>query len=598
MILCNFFYCNDWQHITSNLNVTDIIVDYNKVHASTNGGLIVLDRNSKSLSIYNSNNGITPADLNSVYIDSNKNILLGSNGPRASIQILDSNYNNINTVFLDGISGLNQIIEIIEFNSNIYAIGRGSEFDRFIEFRFDSNGQLYYQTVINNLPLQNISTIYDIDIGNSDSQEIFITTNKGVVKGTIINDEVVWDIFNEIDLDQSFFNNGDIFSSQFREEIVIDIINSPNSDYFNIMTNKSIYNVVNADTIKIFDCPYDLASLSNIDLIEETIVLSIENMGFYSLVLDGNSIIDKSMYLPETILQNRFTAITVIDNDDVVAISQNGGTILSSNKIINFVPYNNKNYYPVNNHIDNNANIDDYNRYGKFKGFSTNYRSSAQSPMSIINSDWNSVYFANSGITPDIDNPYNSPLVEISLDNYECLNYGVGDTIIDGMDGIVDIESEDSNYMFINYLDKDSQGNIWVLNPYAEYYNNIIAIQTDKKDWYHFKDSYGLNISEYNNSLLPTSFDFGPSNKVWISFKKHTNQNGEVVSSGGIKILDYNNTINDFSDDNWLEVSNPDIFPDGADTDIWSVAFSKNLDEDILWILTGSGIKGYIVNSC
>ena len=41
--------------------------------------------------------------------------------------------------------------------------------------------------------------------------------------------------------------------------------------------------------------------------------------------------------------------------------------------------------------------------------------------------------------------------------------------------------------------------------------------------------------------MLPTSFDFGPEKKVWFSFRNYSNDNNEIVSSGGIKILDYNN---------------------------------------------------------
>ena len=68
-----------------------------------------------------------------------------------------------------------------------------------------------------------------------------------------------------------------------------------------------------------------------------------------------------------------------------------------------------------------------------------------------------------------------------------------------------------------------------------------------------------------------------------------------MVSNGGIKILDYNNIIDD--DYEWLEVENSNIFPEGSNTNIWSLAFSRNLNEDILWIQTGNGIKGYIVNN-
>ena len=51
------------------------------------------------------------------------------------------------------------------------------------------------------------------------------------------------------------------------------------------------------------------------------------------------------------------------------------------------------------------------------------------------------------------------------------------DNIIDGMDGIVNVDSENSNYMVLNYLNKDQHENLWVLNPFSEHYNNIVAIQ-------------------------------------------------------------------------------------------------------------------------
>ena len=597
LILCyNSIYCDSWEHLTSNLNITDIIIDNNKVYATTNGGVIILNRENKTLNSLDFNDDIYPLDLGSIYIDSNKNILLGSNGPVPSIQLLDNSYQMINTVLLNGIEGINQVDEIIEFNNNIYAIGRGTEFDILIEFRFDEDKSLYYQTVINNLPLQNISAMYNINKENNGNRdELFITTDKGVVQGIIIENEVNWSIYTTADLNQSFFINGNIFSDQFREEQIIDIQSISGTDEFNIMTSRTLYNVIESDTIKIFESPYDLADFSSIYRVDDLIVLGIENMGFYSLIIQNNSIIDTDMYIPETILQNKFTAITVADNQDIIAISENGGIIISDNGITNFVPYNKKSYYPVNDYLDNNINISNFNQYRFFNGFSRNYRSGMQAPRSIMESNWNSIFFTNSGITPDIDNIYNSPLVEINLSSYECLNYGIGDDVIDGMDGIVDIDSENSNYMVLNYLTKDQYRNLWVLNPYSEHYNNIVAIQKNDKSWYHLKDPYGLNTNLENNSLLPTSFDFGPDGRVWFSFKKHSNRNDEIVSSGGIKILDYNNTIDDLSDDQWLEIQNSDIFPGGSDIDIWSLAFSKNLNEDILWILTSSGVKGYIV---
>jgi len=583
----------NWENITSNLNITDIIVEGNTIYSTTNGGVIIIDRNIGTLNILDFDDNIYPLDLKSIYIDSDKNILLGSNGPIASIQLLDNDYNSINTVFLDGIEGLAEINQIMEFNGNIYAIASGYGLDRFIEFRFDQNQNLYYQAVINNLPLQDISSIYEMDINGED--EFFITTNKGVVKGVIVNGEVDWSIYNEVDLEKSFFINGTILNNIFKEELVVSVQGILGSEEFNIATNRTLYNVSDLDTINIFESPYELVDFSNIYRTNDLIVFSITNMGIYTLNRVGDIFVEDKLYIPETILQNKFTSITVTEDEDVVAVCENGGIIISDLSIINFVPYNNKRYYPVNNYLDNNINISSFDQDRLFYGFSRNYRSGLQSPLSIIESDWNSIYFTNSGITPDLENVYNSPLVEINLDSYQSINYGIGDDIIDGMDGIVNTDSENTNYMILNYLNKDKNGNMWVLNPYSEHHNNIVAIQTHDKSWYHLKDSYGLDSNLENNSLLPTSFSFGPQNRVWFSFRNYSNQNDEIVSSGGIKILNYNNTIKDPSDDEWLELENSDILPQGENTNIWSLAFSKYLNEDILWILTNSGVKGYIV---
>ena len=69
-----------------------------------------------------------------------------------------------------------------------------------------------------------------------------------------------------------------------------------------------------------------------------------------------------------------------------------------------------------------------------------------------------------------------------------------------------------------------------------------------------------------------------------------------MVSSGGIKILDYKNTISDSSDDEWHELFTPDILPGGSNQDVYSLVFSETEGQEILWVMTSNGIQGYIVN--
>ena len=47
-----------------------------------------------------------------------------------------------------------------------------------------------------------------------------------------------------------------------------------------------------------------------------------------------------------------------------------------------------------------------------------------------------------------------------NLESYNFSNYGIGDGIIDGMDGIVDNSTVNSNYMVVNQINKDKYGNL------------------------------------------------------------------------------------------------------------------------------------------
>ena len=126
IFLYNFIYSVEWEYISSNLNITDIVLNNDKIYASSNGGVLILDKQLQSFYNLDLEDALGPIDFQSIYIDSKQNILLGSSSPIPSIQLFDKNYNYINTVFLNGIEGLNEIVEIIEFNNSIYAIGRGN----------------------------------------------------------------------------------------------------------------------------------------------------------------------------------------------------------------------------------------------------------------------------------------------------------------------------------------------------------------------------------------------------------------------------------------------------------------------------------------
>ena len=78
----------------------------------------------------------------------------------------------------------------------------------------------------------------------------------------------------------------------------------------------------------------------------------------------------------------------------------------------------------------------------------------------------------------------------------------------------------------------DPEGNIWVLNPYAEGDSNIIAIRPkNSENWLHIK-------AKDANSFLPTELDFDRTGRIWVGFEYNTSMVvDESYSSGGLKVL-------------------------------------------------------------
>ena len=120
----------------------------------------------------------------------------------------------------------------------------------------------------------------------------------------IVNDQVAWSIYNEIDLEKSFFIQGDILGNTFRDEPVIDVKDFFGSDEISIMTNRTLYNIAGSDTINIFESPYDHSDFMNISRTDDLIAFSINNMGIYTLNKVGDTFFENNLYLPETILHN------------------------------------------------------------------------------------------------------------------------------------------------------------------------------------------------------------------------------------------------------------------------------------------------------
>ena len=75
-------------------------------------------------------------------------------------------------------------------------------------------------------------------------------------------------------------------------------------------------------------------------------------------------------------------------------------------------------------------------------------------------------------------------------------------------------------------IEKDENGNIWVVNPFCEQFGNILAVQSaDDDSWSHVK------IPD-SSSFRPQTIAIDQLNRAWLGFAFETNEIN--YSMGGI----------------------------------------------------------------
>ncbi|MFQ5753983.1 MAG: two-component regulator propeller domain-containing protein, partial [bacterium] len=142
-------------------------------------------------------------------------------------------------------------------------------------------------------------------------------------------------------------------------------------------------------------------------------------------------------------------------------------------------------------------------------------------------------------------------------------------TQIDTTDGIL-AGSDTPAFVVVNHLTSDQFGNVWILNRQADNTRILVANTPDNR-WVHFSTSEGI----FTPFVLTAAID--RNGRVWIG-----------TEDRGIKVLDYNNTLFDKSDDD---------FTQGLDAS--EGLFSNKItaiieDKDgVVWIGTEEGVNSW-----
>lgn len=152
---------------------------------------------------------------------------------------------------------------------------------------------------------------------------------------------------------------------------------------------------------------------------------------------------------------------------------------------------------------------------------------------------------------------------------FEENDEGFDITQIDTSDGVLAGFIADPGFVLINGLARDQSGNIWVLNRQAAT-SNVLLAHTPDGDWFKFSTNEGL--------LTPfvLSLEIDTSGRVWVG-----------TEDRGVRVLDYNNTLSDKSDDDFtqgLTSGNDGLFDD----EINALAMDR---EGTMWIGTPEGLN-------
>jgi len=616
----------EWNSITSVINPTALFKDANEnIIASTNGGLLLLVDNELEVIEDNLNN----LDLSVLGLDNKNLIWAGGSFPNGNIQVFDSNYNLIYDSSYDLPEGLDSIIDFAFYESRVFAIySYGTEIG-ILEFGYDENNNMpdyidYYNQ--NNFPAL-INDIYDIDLYE---ETIYVTTNVGIFRANFMQDQLKsassWELIEDIEIfqgenvhvlfmyrddlgfylitkNQLFFvtdidNHVDTdgLIMWFESGNPIDITNQNESPIF--CTTQECYIFENSSFNLIFETNNQF-SINSYFRLDNQLFIGIKNGGIARIDLnDGNNIFH---FIPSTILQNQYEAITLLENGSLAGVSQSNGFVYDGNQFSYFVPSAYIDLFPV----------ELLSEKGDFNIKVLDYRVGDKMIWSIIENNSGNIMFNNSGIKPNSSSGNRGAIIEINPENFDFVLYDTSKTeymqsssypfgTLDGLFGISDQDVSD-NYMVTHQLKKDNSGNIWVVTPFSETDNHPLSVQiyNNTQHWMHI-------LSDDEASYVPTEIAFDRYNRGWVGFKyeeTHDNPDINEFSDGGIKLFSYNNYIYGVdstgysSSVQWFYPENLDELPNGENSTIWSLDIGSINDEDILWILTPQGAQGYILNN-
>ena len=562
-----------------------------------NSFIIEFDLNGIEVDRYDIKKEQNLNSISGLEIDSKNNIWLFSDS--GDILVLDENYRTIKDFTYLDVDQLHECVDVDFEDSQLFLCTYKDDNDLGI-LKFDLSSDpkpIYYDYY----PVATLSgaeeLIVNLDYANN---EIFLTANSGVHKADINSNlklPTSWSVCNNSQNVISTVSTSSmlIFTPNF-DTSGINIINKEGNiietlNYnFNDLTNAILFNenyisllfsnqIITLFIASIAEDSIDLelhssysTDSSSYNIIRsylDALVVSISNQGFQ--IIRGNNAIVHT--IPNSPSINGYNSIKLLDNGFAAAgIIEDGETSSASTLHFNGEQY--VNYIPENQ-------INQYSTESQFSAVPIDYKVGNSLPLSIVDIGNGHILFSNSGLIQNADNA--GGVIELDLNNQELVNIFNSDNteVLGGLDGIYN-SSWNTNYIVVNQMIKHDN-KVWVVNPYNEYYGNIIsAYDLETETW------SSLNASD-QYLYLPEEISFDKNGQIWLGFDyEQTLSSGQInYSMGGIRYVNANNQF--------AEVGNDDELIGGERADVWSIDVCEYNGFDVLWVLANDGVQGYTI---
>jgi ligand-binding sensor domain-containing protein len=488
-----------WKSYTGIGEIRDILVTDDVVWSGTSGGVLQVARNGGESDKITNTEGLSSNDVVAAAVDGNGAVWFGLSNGLLNRYVPDAGEWKVvrwyESQAITGIVSRGDSLYIgLEFGVSLYIIGRDEVKETYRNFGFSDSNQ-FEETSTNAIVL--------------DGTDIWVATDKGVAKSSLLLSNLLapdsWEQYTSVHgLPSGEISSLAIAGSEIYAGAAAGVFRFENGVWQRAGSLTNIIDMASADAGGPFPNPTLVATNGN---------------GAYWL--------DNGTWQLLGLALDRITAIAVDEESNVWLGRRDAGVYRFDAGAKEWLAFE------VNGPVS--SNFEDVALDGKGRlwcaapgGIVMLLDGETWTNFNVFNRDFRAV------MVDALDRVwFGSWGGGIIIFEDDTLSSGFKTTVIDATDGVLTTSDDnDPAYPVVTDVVQDQDGNIWAANYSARNNRGIVAFRPDGISIQFSTDIGGRSFSRI------TSIDVDRAGRVWFG-----------TAESGVRVLDYNGTIDDFADD-------------------------------------------------